>query len=450
MSQLHTDATDGPPTALTADAAWWNTTAKAVREVDEAKIKDHKEDVDTLLVFGGLFSAIMTTLLVESYKTLQQDPADATLKVLEHISQQLNSFTINNTTSLVNNAIPPFMLLPSFNPSVSAICTNVAWFASLIISLVVASFGMLVKQWLREFLAGEYTSPQARLRIRCFRYPGLAQWRVFEIVAILPLLLQLALALFLIGLCFFTSSVHPSIAWTSVPLIAIWAGLFLAATLAPAFSPRCPYKTTFLKGPMQSLRRFLAKWPHIHPPPSGVRRLAQVTTRLIWFYILPLSPAWPDGNPGNGLEDGIFLIEEDDIVVDVPNDLDVLVEVDFIQTDDNLLRNALLDQRFLQVHRNGRDIVSFILRIVSHRTDTAVSYGSQEPRDLRRLSKELWYAVTYVLSSLLSQQLTLWMTYNTEQRAKFSDWMQPAVVLLLSMSSFPLPPMCSLGTLLPI
>lgn len=189
--------------------------------------------------------------MIESYKNLSQDPADLTVQILLQVSQQLSSYHVNGQFS--NSTIPSFHL-PTFTPTRPMIIVNMMWFGSLTISLMAASYGMLVKQWLREYLANRDASPLARLRIRCFRYPALAKWKVFEIVAILPLLLQLALGLFFVGLCYFTSSIHPAIQWTVIPLVSIWASLLISATLAPVVSARCPYKTTFLKGVMTQLR----------------------------------------------------------------------------------------------------------------------------------------------------------------------------------------------------
>ena len=87
-----------------------------------------------------------------------------------------------------------------YSPSLSAVRINTLWFASLVFSLATASFGMSVKQWLREYLVCDYTSPQARLRIRQHRDPGMRAWKVLELAAMLPLLLQLSLALFFAGL----------------------------------------------------------------------------------------------------------------------------------------------------------------------------------------------------------------------------------------------------------
>ncbi|KAI0776473.1 hypothetical protein BC629DRAFT_1441423 [Irpex lacteus] len=70
---------------------------------------------------------------------------------------------------------------------------------------------------------------------------------VYEIVACLPLLLQLSLGLFFVGLCYFTASVHESVGHTTFPLVIGWAMFFFGATALPIFIPHCPYRTTLLK-----------------------------------------------------------------------------------------------------------------------------------------------------------------------------------------------------------
>ena len=99
---------------------------------------------------------------------------------------------------------------------------------------------MLVKQWLREYMAFESSAPQARLRVRHYRYLALQRWQVFEIAAVLPgpLFQQLALGLFFVGLCYFTASVHESTGRTTLPLVSAWAFLFITVTLLPAFFPQ--------------------------------------------------------------------------------------------------------------------------------------------------------------------------------------------------------------------
>ncbi|KAI0797401.1 hypothetical protein BC629DRAFT_1256955, partial [Irpex lacteus] len=220
----------------------WAALDKVIREFDEEKVRDCKEDIDTLLVFAGLFSAVLTAFLVESYSLLLEDTAGESLTTLRQIAAQTSSYqslgnSINSTVAAATYPSAPFQ------PSPVNIRINVLWFASLLFSLISASFGILVKQWLREYLAVQNPSPQARLRVRHLRYPELAKWQIFEIAAFLPLLLQLSLALFFIGLCYFTASVHSSIGYTALPLVAGWAFCFITVTLLPLFYPRCPYRT---------------------------------------------------------------------------------------------------------------------------------------------------------------------------------------------------------------
>ena len=41
---------------------WWFQTAREVRESDESKVRDYKEDIDTLLVFVSHFLSLLLTI----------------------------------------------------------------------------------------------------------------------------------------------------------------------------------------------------------------------------------------------------------------------------------------------------------------------------------------------------------------------------------------------------
>ena len=201
---------------------------------------------------AGLFSAVLSAFLVESYQALQPDSQGQMIFLLQIIATQ--NYTFNS--GLLNVTSPP-QSLPAFEPPAWALRVNGLWFASLIVSLATASFGMLVKSWLREYLAVDQLAPQLRLRARQYRYPGLQKWKVSEIAASLPLLLQLALGLFFIGLCFFTAEIDSRMSLTSLPLVAAWAFFFLLTTIAPLVSPRCPFKLFLLKRCLKGARRWV-------------------------------------------------------------------------------------------------------------------------------------------------------------------------------------------------
>ena len=94
---------------------------------------------------AGLFSAVVTAFLIESYSWLQADPGDQSVKLLTQISSQLSSLSM----SAVNASLPEQDdSLLAYHPSHLQVRVNVLWFLSLFISLIAALFAILVQQWL--------------------------------------------------------------------------------------------------------------------------------------------------------------------------------------------------------------------------------------------------------------------------------------------------------------
>ena len=251
------------------DRKGWARLDDMYHKYDEERIKDAKEDIDTLLVFvrttvalyilllttasqAGLFSAVLSAFLVETYTDLSEDPNEMNTKILMQISSQLASLSQSN--GFINSTVPAFSLDPPFSPQRSSVRINALWSCSLVISLITASLGILVKQWLHEFMAQATQNPQYRIRVRFFRSEGLARWQVFEIAATLPLLLQLALLLFFVGLSEFLRELNSVVGWVATGTILGWLGVFAFTTFAPILSSQCPYQTPILKGPLGYLR----------------------------------------------------------------------------------------------------------------------------------------------------------------------------------------------------
>ncbi|KAK7677460.1 hypothetical protein QCA50_019573 [Cerrena zonata] len=233
------------------DRTGWGRISDLIRQYDRARVEDVKEDIDTLLVFAGLFSAVITAFIIESYKTLQQQPEDTTNQILLQLSAQLASLTVSG--NLVNSTIPAFTT-PSFVPMRFSVLINTLWLLSLVFALVTASLGILVKQWLHELMSCDTQDPHQQVELRFFREGGVQRWQVFEIAAALPLLLQLALLLFFIGLSAFFHDLNPVVTWVVTGVMILWLFFYLFTTFAPAFSSQCPYKTPMLKGILQQIR----------------------------------------------------------------------------------------------------------------------------------------------------------------------------------------------------
>lgn len=192
------------------------------------------------------------------------------------MSAQLVSLSLNG--NFINSTVPLFTPTP-FPILGSTILINVLWAASLVIALITASIGILVKQWFHELLSYETHDPEERLKLRFFRERGLERWKVFAIASSLPVLLQLALLLFLIGFAAFLHQLNPIVGWITTGIMLVWLLVFLFTSLAPGFSSQCPYKTPMLKGLLTQLRSLL-------------RTLASISHSLIYTIWLKIPESW--------------------------------------------------------------------------------------------------------------------------------------------------------------
>ncbi|KAI0716569.1 hypothetical protein C8Q76DRAFT_724895 [Earliella scabrosa] len=222
----------------------WSEVAEVVRTHYDELVSRWKEELDTLLVYAGLFSAVLTAFNVQSYQLLQPGPADPTVLALQQISAQLNSFTIgmpfvNSTHTIHTNAT----IQPQFDAPLSAVWINALWFSSLVFSLASASLTLIVKQWLQQAITGLSGSSRDSARLRQYRLNGLLRWRVGAIVVALPIILQVALVLFLVGMIVLLWTLHDIVATVTSCLVAILFAFLIVVTVMPSFSGDCCYRS---------------------------------------------------------------------------------------------------------------------------------------------------------------------------------------------------------------
>ncbi|KAL0063636.1 hypothetical protein AAF712_009434 [Marasmius tenuissimus] len=171
---------------------------------------------------AGLFSAVVTAFTIESYQWLEEQPEDTTVTLLKQLSWQ----QINGTT-------PPNP--EPFQVSTSVVRINVLWFLSLIIALVDALFALLCKQWLREHSRHTHTrTPAEALALRWLRNQSLKKWHVPTILASLPMLLELALFLFLAGLLELLRTRHPVPFAIAMAVVVLTALFYIVTTIIPS------------------------------------------------------------------------------------------------------------------------------------------------------------------------------------------------------------------------
>ncbi|KAK0231971.1 hypothetical protein EDD85DRAFT_955804 [Armillaria nabsnona] len=201
----------------------WRTYLEECAAYDIKRVEGWRDGLDILLVFAGLFSAVVTTFVAQTLQSLQHAAGDGS--------------SVNNVP---RSGLTPFS---DFHPTASDSWVNGLWFISLLLSLATALFAVLTKQWIHQYMSVPSGTPRDRCRVHHFRYMGLERWGVDLIIRMLPVLMSLSLGVFLAGLVLFLILLHMPIA-SAVGSIAFtsFAAYFITNFL-PIIYPSCPYRT---------------------------------------------------------------------------------------------------------------------------------------------------------------------------------------------------------------
>ncbi|KAJ7608909.1 hypothetical protein DFH06DRAFT_1065746 [Mycena polygramma] len=266
----HGQASD--PSEEAAASKLWAVYVSEAEKYDRALVESWKNDMEGMLIFTGLFSASLTSFIVESYKTLVPDSGDSTVQLLSQISQQLAAAA--NGTAF--QAPAP----THFTPSATSLVCNALWFISLGLSLTCALVATLLEQWARDFLhrADMRSAPVLRARIFSYLYYGLKRFSMHTVVDIVPLLLHASLLFFFGGLIAFLIPVNAAMSIIAATLLAAVVGIYAVLTLLPLWHTDCPYHTP-LSSAFWRLSRAFVIWrrrPYATPlsqnPPSPLPR----------------------------------------------------------------------------------------------------------------------------------------------------------------------------------
>ena len=160
------------------------------------------------------------------------------MDVLIHISQQLNDST--------TPAYAPIEFAVS--PSIAAI--NVLFFLSLALVLIDAFLAMLVKSWLQEFERGwrKHITPNLRAQEREQRLQGLERWKLAQLVALLPILIQISLLIFCIGLLVLLFPIHLISAILSSLALMVGVAFYVFTTFVSILDTHAPFSSPVSRG----------------------------------------------------------------------------------------------------------------------------------------------------------------------------------------------------------
>ncbi|KAL0059409.1 hypothetical protein AAF712_013850 [Marasmius tenuissimus] len=233
------------------NARIWQVYAEEAAKADTAMTDGWNRSMDVLLVFvsftvlcedkiiiddagqTGLFSAVLTTFIIQSYQNMAPDPVDTTNALLSQLI--LLQF---NDSSAASHALE---ILNQSAPTREIHWVNGLWFAALACSLSTALITMLAKQWLQAYTPVVSGSPRSRARSRHARYIQLEVWRVPPIINALPLMLHIALLLFFAGLIVLLWSEDLGITIATWVVVTVSYLFYFISICLPLLYPDCPY-----------------------------------------------------------------------------------------------------------------------------------------------------------------------------------------------------------------
>ncbi|KAG8918703.1 hypothetical protein FRC02_002160 [Tulasnella sp. 418] len=202
---------------------FWNLyNAEAAKE-DEEIVGNFAADLDNLLLFAGIFSAINTAFIIESYKDLKEDKPETTNQLLRSLIRTSHQPSLDESD----------LYLSSFIAANRAIRVNVFLIISLSLSLFAAFGAANAKYMINRYRKYKhFESRSARGMERHRRYLLLFGTSLFRTtVENLPGFLQLSLIFFLAGLSDFLMPLNQGLSIVLVVLSLILLYYCLIGTL---------------------------------------------------------------------------------------------------------------------------------------------------------------------------------------------------------------------------
>ncbi|KAG9076675.1 hypothetical protein FRC06_009371, partial [Ceratobasidium sp. 370] len=257
-------AAEKPGEELAPEGAIWQMYVEEANEYDSELVGSKNKNLDVMLLFAALFSAILTAFLIESKNLLEEDSGDLTVVMLLAIAQSQQRMEQG-----APQVLPPIER-PSFSASISARWINGLWFTALTLSLAAALVAMLAKEWLTAFTASRPRPALAHALLHQERLQGLVRWRALHLVDFLPTMLHLSLLLFFLGLAVYLWILDSGIAIAEVIIAGLTLLFYIATAVSGALSQSCPFVTQISKY-LRAIFGQLASGAEVPPHHSGAR-----------------------------------------------------------------------------------------------------------------------------------------------------------------------------------
>ncbi|KAJ7137007.1 hypothetical protein C8R44DRAFT_364587 [Mycena epipterygia] len=197
-NDLRKDAADKshqpiPEVPATSSSAWNALLRSTLADSIQPKADGWRSGLDALLVFLGLFSAIVTAFIIPSLGTLKQDEIARTNEILSNLTNIIVMIGGTNATRL--NLPEPAV----FVPEADDVRLNVYLTLSLILSLSIGALAIACRGFLNLVSWSQYTKAVERLTDIRTRWRAAEKW-LGPAIESLPQLLIIPVLLFIVGL----------------------------------------------------------------------------------------------------------------------------------------------------------------------------------------------------------------------------------------------------------
>ncbi|KAJ6549795.1 hypothetical protein B0H19DRAFT_1073712 [Mycena capillaripes] len=214
--------------------AFWTAYKKLADEFDDELQKKYGQDLDTSLIFAGLFSAVSSAFIIQIQPEIQPDPNTST--------QALLSALVHNITGVP--LLQDGFLSQSTSPKIVVIAQSLLYF-SLFATLGAALLAVLAKQWLFHYNSvGERGTIAERGIERQRKCDGMRRWKFHLVMQLFPLLLQFSLLLFATGLSIYLWTTDHALAVIAFSLTGLGLVLYAVMIISAVVSPESPFQTS--------------------------------------------------------------------------------------------------------------------------------------------------------------------------------------------------------------
>ncbi|KAH8806813.1 hypothetical protein DL96DRAFT_1822167, partial [Flagelloscypha sp. PMI_526] len=287
---------DAPGDELGANARVFKVYNDEAERYDADMIRGFRDSLDGLLVFASLFSAVVTTILMQTIQVLPTDQS----RITNHLLYETTLLLRANGNATVINSISQSPYGPTSNTfSTDDVWINALFIASLALSLTTALLSVLAKQWLQAYMSLTSGSARDVALIRHLRFIGLERWKLSEFIGTLPLILHTSLGLFFAGLFLFVRTLYPTLGWIVASISGVTVLVYLGTIILPTFYLECPFRLPVfyrtLEKAEQSAVAESSRSHHANPIESITWLLklsSNVTVKHVAVWIIASENAW--------------------------------------------------------------------------------------------------------------------------------------------------------------